>query len=230
VINGGKVLGLIPARGGSKGVPGKNIRPVRGKPLIGWTIDAALGCRYLDRVIVSTDAPEIAEVALRCGAQVPFMRPAALAGDDTPGIAPVLHAMEMLPDYEWVVLLQPTSPLRAIEDIDGCLDTCLHMRAPACVSVTEPAQSPYLMFALTSDATLEPLLGWNYTSTRRQDLPPAYALNGAVYAARTDWLRRTRTFVTAETVAFVMPPERSLDIDSEIDFKILETQLGDRKA
>ena len=114
-----RTLALIPARGGSKGIPRKNIRLIAGKPLIAWTIEAALRSSLLDAVMVTTDDPEIAEVASRAGAQVPFLRPAALAQDDTPGIAPVLHALDMLPGYDAVLLLQPTSPLRNTADIDA---------------------------------------------------------------------------------------------------------------
>ncbi len=110
------VLGLIPARGGSKGIPRKNIQPIAGKPLIAWTIEAARTAG-LANVVVSTEDAEIAEVAREWGAEVPFMRPSELAADDTPGIEPVLHAIELLPDYEGVLLLQPTSPLRSSEDI-----------------------------------------------------------------------------------------------------------------
>ena len=230
MIAGQQVLGIIPARGASKGVPRKNIRIVGGKPLIAWTIDAARQSKYLDRVVVSTDDTEIAEAARGFGADVPFLRPAELARDDTPGVAPVLHVIEKLPDYPWVTVLQPTSPLRNADDIDACIETCSRMKAPACVSVTEPMQSPYLMFTLDAGGRLAPLLGWERTSMRRQELPKAYALNGAIYVARADWLRKTRNLVTEETVAFVMPAERSLDIDSEMDFRILETLLGDQKA
>ena len=230
MINGESVLAVIPARGGSKGVPRKNTRRVHGRPLIGWTISAARESKYLDRVVVSTDDAEIAEMARGLGAEVPFLRPVELARDDTPGVAPVLHAVDALPGFAWVALLQPTSPLRTAGDIDACIETCSRMKAPACVSVSTPAQSPYLMFTLDAGGRLAPLLGWKSMPTRRQELPKAYALNGAIYVARADWLRKTRTFVAAETAAFVMPAERSLDIDSEFDFRILEALLGDQKA
>lgn len=230
MIAGKSALGIIPARGGSKGVPRKNIRKVRGRPLIGWTIDAARQSKYLDRVVVSTDDPEIVDVARSLGADVPFLRPAELARDETPGVAPALHAIETLPGHAWVVLLQPTSPLRTGDDIDACIETCSRTKAPACVAVTEPAQSPYLMFALDANDRLTPLLTWEHASSRRQELPITYALNGAIYVARTDWLRKTGTFVTPETVAFIMPAARSLDIDSEIDFRILEALLGNNKT
>ena len=119
MYQGKTFLGIIPARGGSKGVPRKNIRPLAGKPLIAWTIEQARASRYLDRTIVSTEDEEIAHVAQACGGDVPFLRPPELARDDTPSIEPVLHAIGILEDYDYVVLLQDTSPFRAPEDIDG---------------------------------------------------------------------------------------------------------------
>src|ERR1700733_1950126 len=115
------VLGLIPARGGSKSIPRKNIKDIAGKPLIAWTIESALGSGLLAAVVVSTDDLEIGEVARRYGAETPFVRPAELARDDTPGVAPVLHALEVLPGFDAVLLMQPTSPLRTTEDINECI-------------------------------------------------------------------------------------------------------------
>jgi N-acylneuraminate cytidylyltransferase len=144
-----------------------------------------------------------------------------LADDDTPGIAPVMHALEQLPGYDWVVLLQPTSPLRLTEDIDDCLRICVERNAPACVTMTATVPAE-LTFRVDPDGTVAPILGWNHVAARRQDLPTAYVLNGAVYVARCDWLRSTRNFLGAETVASVMPPERSLDIDTLFDFNLFD--------
>jgi len=218
MIGGKTVLAVIPARGGSKGVPRKNIRDVAGKRLIAWTIAAARKSVYIDRLILSSDDPEIIRVAGEWGCEAPFVRPAELARDDTPGIDPVLHALDALPDkYDYVVLLQPTSPLRAAQDIDGCIEKCSQTAAVACVSVTLPEKSPYWMFTLDGQGAMHPLLEAAGRYARRQDLPAVYALNGAVYVARTGWLAVTRTFVDAGTLAYVMPAERSLDIDSETD-------------
>jgi CMP-N,N'-diacetyllegionaminic acid synthase len=123
-----KVLGLIPARGGSKGVARKNIREVRGKPLIAWTIEEARRSIYLDRLVLSSEDTEIMEIARSFGCEVPFRRPEELAADDTPGIDPVLHALRELPGFDYVALLQPTSPLRTAEDIDGCIERCVAKR------------------------------------------------------------------------------------------------------
>lgn len=219
MIDGLKVLAIIPARGGSKGVQHKNIRHVAGKPLIAWTIEEAKKSRFIDRVIVSTDDPSIADVALQWGAEVPFLRPAEFARDDSPGIAPVLHAIETLQQqYDLVVLLQPTSPLRTVEDIDGCIGHLQEYRAKSCVSVVEPDKSPYWMYRFTAEKRLEPLFETAFD--RRQDLPETYALNGAVYVAECGWLMKTKSFMSKETSGYIMPKERSLDIDSELDIKI----------
>lgn len=222
-----KILALIPARGGSKGIPRKNIKPIAGKPLIAWAIEAALCSRVLDAVVVSTEDEEIADVARQWGAQVPFRRPAELAQDDTPGIDPVLHALEQLPDFDAVLLLQPTSPLRTTEDIDACIGLAQGRQAASVVSVSEPGKHPYWMYRLGTDQRLQTLINVPPIS-RRQDLPPVYAVNGALYYTRADWLRRHHAFVTAETVAYVMPPERSVDTDTLLDWKLAEMLLKER--
>lgn len=215
---------LVPARGGSKGIPRKNLKLIAGKPLIAWTIEAALRSRTLDAVVVSTEDEEIAEVALHWGAQVSFLRPPELAQDDTPGIDPVLHALGRLPEFGTVILLQPTSPLRTTEDIDACISLAQDMHASSVVSVSESERHPYWMYRLDADQRLKSLMDVPPIS-RRQELPPVYAINGALYYARTDWLKQHRTFVTTETVAYVMPEERSVDLDTLRDWKLAELLL-----
>lgn len=215
---------LIPARGGSKGIPRKNIKPIAGKPLIAWSIEAAYRSRMFDSVVVSTEDEEIAEVARQCGAQVPFLRPPELAQDDTPGIDPVLHALEQLPEFESVLLLQPTSPLRTTEDIDACIGLAQGMQVPSVVSVSEPEKHPYWMYRLDADQRLQPLIDVPPIACR-QELPSIYAMNGALYYSRADRLRQHRTFITDETVAYIMPPERSVDLDNLLDWKLAELLL-----
>lgn len=209
-----RVLALISARGGSKRVPRKNVRELAGKPLIAWTIEAARGSHYVDRVVLSSEDDEIMRVAKGLGCEVPFVRPAELATDAAPGIAPVLDALARLPGYGLVVLLQPTSPLRSAADIDACIEACVRLKAPACVSVTSNAKSPYWVYAVGADQKLVALL----KSPPPERAQPLHILNGAVYVARTEWLQQHRDFVGADTVAHVMPAERSVDIDDEIDF------------
>lgn len=229
MIAGKTVLAVIPARGGSKGVPRKNIRLFAGKPLLAWTIEAARASNYIDRLIVSSDDAEIIAAAVACGCEAPFVRPAALARDDTPGIDPVLHAIREVPGYDYVVLLQPTSPLRTAQDIDHCLERCHGGRVPACVSVAEVEKSPFWMHTLDEQGYLHPLIDDERASWPRQLLPKVYALNGAVYVAESRWLQATGTFVTSETVSYVMPKERSLDIDTEADCAYFAYHLASRQ-
>jgi CMP-N,N'-diacetyllegionaminic acid synthase len=226
MIDNKKVLAVIPARGGSKGVPRKNIREVAGKPLIAWTIEEAKKSKYVDRLILSSDDSEIIQVAKQWGCDVPFIRPAELAQDDTPGIEPVLHALREIPNYHYIVLLQPTSPLRTAEDIDRCIEICVQNQGNVCVSVVKPDKSPYWMYTVNEANLLTPLLNSERVITRRQDMPEVYALNGAVYVANIPFLMDKKSFITEETFAYVMPRERSIDIDSELDLKIASMLLN----
>lgn len=226
MIDGKRVLGIIPARGGSKGVPGKNVRVVGNKPLIVWTIEAALAASHVDRVIVSSDDDAIIAVARSAGADVPFRRPGHLATDSASSIDVILHALDELPGYDLVVLLQPTSPLRVAADIDGAIESCVRAGAPACVSVSEAEQSPYWMFQLEAGNRLRPLLGEIHTASRRQELPQVYMLNGAIYVADCGWLRQTRAFLTLDTIAYLMPCDRSVDIDTPADLAAAEAALA----
>ena len=229
MICGKTVLAVIPARGGSKGVPGKNVRQVAGKPLIAWTIEEARKSRYVDRMILSSDDAGIIEVARKWGCEVPFVRPAELAQDDTPGIQPVFHAVRELPGYDYVVLLQPTSPLRTCDDIDRCIELCLFKGAFSCVSVVEPDKSPYWMFTGDSDGKIHPLLSDSQMIVRRQDLPQVYALNGAVYVSECETLLERGSFITDNTVFHLMAKHASIDIDTEIDLIISEILLEKSK-
>jgi CMP-N-acetylneuraminic acid synthetase len=219
------LLALIPARGGSKGIPRKNIRFFCGKPLLQWSIDVALAAPSVDWVVVSTDDPEIAEAARAGGAEVPFLRPAELASDTAPGIAPVLHALEQLPEVTDVLLLQPTSPLRLVEDVEAIVALRREAGRPAAVSVTPSGKHPAWMYGLSPLQQLEPMLPTPEAACRQQ-LPPAYALNGALYLASREYLERERNFLTAETLGYVMPPERSVDIDSPLDWQWGEFLMG----
>jgi CMP-N,N'-diacetyllegionaminic acid synthase len=221
-----KVLALVPARGGSKGLPGKNILPVEGRPLLAWTIDAARAARVIDRIVLSSDDEDIMAAARACGCEVPFRRPSALATDTATSIDVVIHALDQLPGYEIVVLLQPTSPLRTAVDIDAAAEKLAASGAPACVSVRTAEETPYWMYFLGTNDSLRAVIETPDGITRRQDLPSVYTLNGAIYFADTQWLRRTRTFVTRETVGYVMPPERSLDIDTRADFDAFKTSVS----
>ena len=224
------LLAIIPARGRSRAVPRKNIRIVAGRPLIAWTIDAARSASVVTRVVVSTDSDEIADV--RAAVVRPLMRPRELAEDDTPGVAPVLHAVEWLRHHECyeplhVVVLQPTSPLRTAADIDAASTRVRSTtrEAAAVVSVCPTPHHPAWMKGIDADGWLTNLGGSDNT-TPRQQLAPAYVLNGAIYLIRRDVLLERRSLYAGRTCAYVMPIERSLDIDSPWDLRIADLVLS----
>lgn len=228
MIEDKRVLAVIPARGGSKGLSKKNIRDLAGKPLIAWTIEAGLASRYIDRLILSSDDEEIISVARHWGCEVPFVREDHLATDESTTIDVVLDAMERCPGYDWVVVLQPTSPLRTSADIDDCLGECMRQGARVGVSVSESLSSPYWMFNRDENGQLQALLPTDTFFTRRQDLPKVYQLNGAVYVAECRWLRDNTTFISSQTFAYVMPKQSSIDIDDHLDFFQAEHLLSER--
>lgn len=223
-----RALALIPARGGSKGLPGKNILPINGRPLLSWTIDAAMVSSYIDRVVLSSDDEAIMAAGRACGCEVPFRRPGHLASDTASSLDVVVHAVDQLGETGVVVLLQPTSPLRTAADIDAACRMLEVSGAPACVSVVAVEQNPYWMYRVDARGRLQALISANSTATRRQDLPEAYLLNGAIYVADVAWLKRMRTFVTDETVAYIMPAERSLDIDTHADLEAFKKVLSEQ--
>lgn len=223
------VLAVVTARGGSKGLPGKNLRPFAGRPLIGWTIAAAQAASAIDRLILSSDDAGIIAAAEAMGCEAPFRRSPELSGDEASSIDVVLDALDRAPGFDIVVLLQPTSPLRTAADIDGALGRMMAMEAPACVSVAAAPSHPWLVFGEDAEGRLEPFAPPPSpgTSLRRQDLPPAWVLNGAVYAAEVAWLRRERSFLKpGETAIWPMPLERSADIDTLEEFEAAERLAG----
>jgi len=225
-----KTLGLITARGGSKGIPGKNLVPLGGKPLIAWTLEAARAATSLTRIVVSTDDPAIATECRLRGMDVPFLRPAELASDTASHIAVVDHALDWLrssdrfePDA--VVLLQPTSPLRTAGDIDACVDLAVRKAAPAVVSVCDADDHPFLVKKLNDRGELEDFVSSGLAYARRQDFPRAYVLNGAVYVNRTESLRKARSFVPPGAIPYVMSRRNSIDIDTPEDLEKVEAIL-----
>ena len=235
MINGKSVLAIIPARGGSKGLPGKNIKELCGKPLIAWTIEQAKSCDDSDRIVVSTDDEEIAEVAKKYSAEVPFVRPPELASDTATTIDVIFHAINWLKEHEdyrpeYILLLQPTSPLRSGEDINGAIQMLKDKDVRAVVSVCETDHYPWWSNILPADDNMKDFLRPEILNKRRQDLPVFYRLNGAIYLADTDYLREQNSFLGPDTFAYKMSKERSVDVDSDIDFKLaallLEEQNG----
>ena len=190
-----------------------------------------LESNVLNRVIVSTDDEKIARVAREWGAEVPFIRPANLAEDTSSSLSVVEHALQWLGEHEhyepeYVLLLQPTSPLRTKDDIRIATEIAESRNATAVVSVCEADPHPYIVKKITENGMLEDFIPQNTTYNRRQDMPPAYALNGAIYLNRSYSLIKNHTFIPKDTVAYIMPKERSIDIDSPLDFQLAELILN----
>jgi len=230
MINNKRIIAIIPARGGSKRLPRKSVLPLAGKPLIVWSIEAALASAYIDRTVVSTDDTEIAEIAKAAGASVPFMRPPELASDTACSADVVIHALDYLESqkdhYDYIVLLQPTSPLRTSADIDAALELCISKDANSIISVCETDHSPLWENTLPPDHSMIGFINENIAKLRSQDLPTYYRINGAIYISKIDDFRVRRTFFVCERIyAFIMPKERSLDIDTGLDFSIAEAVM-----
>lgn len=218
-----KSLFIIPARGGSKGIPKKNIAPLNGRPLIDYTIRTALALAPQSRIILSTDSDEIAETARRCGLEVDYRRPDALATDTAGSREVILDAMDWADaqgvDYDAVVLLQPTSPLRSVEDVENAM-ALYTPDIDMVVSVTEARSNPYYnCFETDADGYLHVSKG-DGMYTRRQDVPPAYEYNGAVYVINPQSIRAMAMGAFPRRVPSVMPAERSVDIDAPVDLLI----------
>jgi N-acylneuraminate cytidylyltransferase/CMP-N,N'-diacetyllegionaminic acid synthase len=226
MYKGKTILALIPARGGSKGVPRKNIKLLLDKPLIAYTIEAALQVDFIDKVIVSTDDLEIAQISREYGAEVPFLRPYELATDEARSIDVILHAMDWMEKkhgaFNLILLLQPTSPFRNSEDIKTALDIFFKKNAKAVVSVCEAEHSPLWMNTLNDDLNMKDFIRKDILNKNRQELGKYYRINGAIYIAEWDYLKQNKTFFGDKTYAYIMPKERSIDIDTEMDFKFAE--------
>lgn len=218
-----KPLFIIPARGGSKGIPKKNIAPLNGRPLIDYTIQTALALAPQSRIILSTDSDEITETARRCGLEVAYRRPDALATDTAGSREVILDAMDWADaqgvDYDAVVLLQPTSPLRSVGDVENAL-ALYTPDIDMVVSVTEARSNPYYnCFETDADGYLHVSKG-DGMYTRRQDVPPAYEYNGAVYVINPQSIRAMAMGAFPRRVPSLMPAERSVDIDAPVDLLI----------
>lgn len=226
-----RVLGLIPARGGSKGIPRKNIRPLAGKPLIAWTIEAARASRLLTRVILSTEDEEIAEVGRQWGVEVPFLRPAELAQDDTPTLPVVLHALDWLESrgesFEAVMVLQPTNPLRIADDIDGAIERLIATGADSVISFVDVGEKhPARMKVIDEDLRVwDPPFAETREGMRRQDLPKYYLREGSIYLTRVQVLREQKSFKGKDCRAWIIEPQRAVNIDEEVDFLLAEALL-----
>ncbi|MBF0479339.1 MAG: acylneuraminate cytidylyltransferase family protein [Candidatus Omnitrophica bacterium] len=228
------ILATIAARGGSKGVPQKNIRPLMGKPLIGYTIEQALQCPLINEVIVTTDSVEIAETAKSFGAKVPFLRPAELATDAAGKLPALQHAVqyaikEMKLNPEYVVDLDPTSPLRLLEDIAGCIALIQKGNCDSVITGYRSNKNPYFnMVEINEAGFAEVSKNAGSVILGRQSAPIVYAMNASIYVWKTEVLLNQKSIISGKVKLYEMPQDRSIDIDSLVDFKIVELLLKEK--
>lgn len=231
MIGGKKVLALIPARGGSKGIKDKNIIDVEGKPLIAYTIDTALSSQYVDSVVVTTDSEKIKSVSEKWGARVPFLRPAEYAADHSTTLDAVLHALKELKaggeKFDILVLLQPTSPLRTTEDLDGALEKFMEKGYSALAGISPVTDSPVLIRRLTDEGRMEKLLQISST-VRRQDMPAYYRINGSIYINMIEEIDENTSF-NDNPVPYVMDEKHAVDVDDLKDLEVVKYYLRKRK-
>lgn len=223
------VYGLITARGGSKGIPHKNIYPLNDKPLIAYTIEPALRSKYIDRLVVSTDDEAIADVAKKFKAEVPFIRPNNLSGDSSSSASVIEHAIKYFENEnktpDLIVLLQPTSPLRNVDDIDEALEIFVNSDAESLISVCKSDQSPYWFKKINDNGFIADYLPQPSSYIRRQDTPDLYILNGAIYILDTKSFLSSKIILGDKSLPYIMPYERSVDIDNMLDLGFAEFLL-----
>lgn len=233
MYKGKSILGIIPARGGSKRLPKKNIRLLFGKPLIAWTIEQALASRYIDRLIVSTDDPEIATVAKQHGAEIPFLRSKKLASDNAKQIDVIFHALRFFKKkgfkYDVLIALQPTSPLRLSQDINRSIEALFFKKRKAIISVCESEDHHYWANCLPKNHSMANFLSPWVINKNKQELPTSYRINGAICVAHIDFLKEEKSFFGKSTYAYIMPKERSIDIDEEADLLFGELMMKRNK-
>lgn len=226
-----KHLAVIPARGGSKRLPGKNLLPLHGKPLIAWSIEAALDAGLYDRIVVSTDAPEIAKVAESCGAEVPFLRPSHLAEDHSSPVDAACDLLKRLDDgFESLTWLQPTSPLRTAGDLGRAFDLFMNNAADAVISVCPCEHSPLWTGIIESDGNMRRFLQNENLRKVSQELPTYHRVNGALFIVRTvPFTEQKNFYIQGErSFAYEMPAEASVDIDTQFDFDLASLLLAER--
>ncbi len=227
------ILGAIFARGGSRGVPKKNIRHLNGKPLLAYAIETARAVPAINRLIVSTDSEEIAQVARQYGAEVPFLRPGELASDDASELGAWQHAIKTMEQQtgqrvDVLVIIPTTSPLRAKEDVAACIDRLLNSDADLVVTVTKAHRNPYFNMVMIDENDNARLVFSASGVYQRQQVPKIYDLTTVAYAARVSYILKTPTLLQGKVKTVEVPPERALDIDSMLDFQIAEFLLSKR--
>lgn len=228
MIDGKRVLAIVPARKGSKGLPLKNVRPFAGKPLLAWPIAAALASAHVDRVIISTDDQGFADIAMAHGADAPFLRPAELASDMAPSLGFVLHALDVLEAggevYDYVVLLEPTSPLTEGSDVDAALGQLIEAGADSIVGVSKlEATHPTFAVRRTDAGVITPYVAASFDDMpRRQDIEPLFSLDGTLYISSVQGLRREQSFCHGRTLGYESARYKAQEIDDLVDFICVE--------
>jgi len=227
MINGKRCLCVIPARGGSKRLPHKNIKNLCGKPLIQWTVEAGIGSKSIDRLIVSTDDLEIAEISKSCGAEVPFIRPETLATDSSSSYSVLEHAYQYLFEqgdyYDYIIMLQPTSPLRTSNHIDEAVKLLKDKQADGVISVTEASHPIEWCSALPESGEMKGFIKNINASSQSQKFEKKFCLNGAIYITSVRRMQKEKSHIYGSCMyAYTMDPHYSIDIDNAIDFKIAE--------
>lgn len=224
-----KNLAIIPARSGSKGLPGKNIRQLIDKPLIAWSIEQALSCKYISEVIVSTDSEEIAEIAISYGAKVPFLRPASLAGDHSSTNDVMIHLIDELDKknefFDYLFLLEPTSPLREVKDIESAYEILLNSNNATSIVGISKVETQHSDFCVTLDKNNFLISSNNFNIVRRQDINPIYFLEGSIYISEVEAYKTTKKFYHEKTLGYTFPKWKSFEIDDITDFVIVEALL-----
>jgi CMP-N,N'-diacetyllegionaminic acid synthase len=230
MINGKSILAVITARAGSKGLPGKNYLNLNGKPLIQYSIEAGLNSKYIDSVILSSDCKDCINIANKMNLQTPFIRPSYLAGDKVASFDVIEHTLNFLSkkneSYDLLVLLEPTSPLRTSSDVDSALEKMMKENAYSLVSVAQSEdQHPDFTFKIDKDSVLSPWDNKIFSPKRRQDIEPAYYLDGSIYISHIDKYLENKTFCYEGTSAFIMPKHKSFEVDDIVDLLCVEAIL-----
>jgi len=228
-------LGIIPARGGSKGLPNKNIKELCGKPLIAWSIEAGIKSKYLDEILVSTDSVEIAEISKELGVKAPFLRPEHLANDTAKSVDVIKHTIEFYKniikkEFDYVVLLEPTSPLRESKDIDKAIELLLESNAVSIVGICKTEdQNPAFLVTKGDNGEIKGYENKNMEVLRRQDIRDVFFFEGTIYISKTEELLKKKTFYHDKTIGYVVPKYKSLEIDDMDDFIMVEAIMKYKK-
>jgi CMP-N,N'-diacetyllegionaminic acid synthase len=232
MINEKSILAIVPARSGSKGLPGKNIKQLCGKPLISWSIQAGLASKYIDELIVSTDSKDIAKIAINCGASVPFIRPSEFASDEATSIDVVRHALDFFSDnqaksFDYIVLLEPTSPQREAKDIDICIKQLVdNPEGTSLVGVCKTSsQNPAFLIKKNINNFIVGYENSDMRVLRRQDIDDVYFFNGSIYISETKTLLKNNSFYHHKTLGFEFPKWKSIEIDDLDDFIMVQALM-----